>query len=474
LFRLHSHKIMKKVAIVFAVLICIILLVLLALEYVIDLNPYIPRITKPMEDALHRKVELGGISLSLLRGPGAKVQEISIFEQDQSSLFVQVKDIVTRVKLLPLLSKKIEVAKILLDEPIVTIKRNREGGWNFDDLLGKSVEASPQVPEEPAPSTTPSVSSSETPAPEATPEETPETSEGPEVSQSPEEKPSPISQFAVDTFQLNDGTVRFVDEMMNVTTEVSAITGDVKGISVNSPIRFQISADVDGGKQGKVKASGEIGPIPADGNIDNLDLDVTAKLEEIDLEHFSPYYQQQVALNPEKLNASIQLAGNLGKQLASNTNASVGEVKVDVSGTVEEVKTSPKVDLTISLPDLPWEKLLEILPPDVSEQIKDLGLTGIGNIKIQPKGSLDDLAISGDFDLSKSGIQYQRLFAKPEAMAMGLTFETAIKSMNSVDVSSLKLTLGDLKNCLLCSLKSLRRKLRIPIRNCLNREGQEC
>ena len=124
-----------------------------------------------MEDALHRKVELGGISLSLLRGPGAKVQEISIFEQDQSNLFVQVKGIVTRVKLLPLLSKKIEVAKILLDEPVVTIKRNREGGWNFDDLLGKPVEASPQVPEEPAPSTTPSAPSSETPAPEVIPEE---------------------------------------------------------------------------------------------------------------------------------------------------------------------------------------------------------------------------------------------------------------------------------------------------------------
>ena len=108
-------------------------------------------------------------------------------------------------------------------------------------------EEEPQVPEEP--STTSSVPLSETPAPEVTPEEIPETSEGPEVSQPSEEKPSSMSQFAVDTFQLNDGTVRFVDEMMNVTTEVSAITGDVKGIAVNSPIRFQISADVDGGKQ---------------------------------------------------------------------------------------------------------------------------------------------------------------------------------------------------------------------------------
>jgi len=429
---------MKKVAIVFGVFIGVILLVLLALEYVVDLNSYTPKITAPMEDALHRKVELGNISLSLLRGPGAKVQDITIFEQDRSNLFVQVKGIVARVKLLPLLSKKVEVAKILLNKPVVTIKRDREGVWNFGDLLGKTAEASPQVPEEPA--------TSETPVPEATPQETsetPETPGEPSVSQPSEEEPSPMSQFAVDMFQLTNGTVRFVDELMDVTTEVSAITGDVKGIAVESPIRFQISADVDGGDQGKIKASGEIGPIPADGNIDNLELDVTAKLEEIDLAHFSPYYQQRAALSPEKLNASIQLAGNLGKQLASTTNISVGDVKVDVSGTVEEVKTGPKVDLTISLPDLSWEKLLEILPPELAEQMKDLGLSGMGNIKIQPKGSLDDLAISGEFDLSKSGIQYQRLFAKPEAMTMALTFETVIKSMNSVDLSSLKLTLGD-------------------------------
>jgi uncharacterized protein involved in outer membrane biogenesis len=430
----------KKVAIVFAVLVGIILLVTLALEFVLDLNSYNPKITALAENALHRKVKLGNISHTLLRGPGAKVQDVTIFEQDQSSLFVQVKDIIARVKILPLFSKKIEVSKILLDKPVVMIKRDSEGGWNFGDLLGKPAEAAPQTGE--APGTPPSATQ---PA-EGVPKGTSTASKSSETGQTPEKKPSPLSQLAIDTFSLTDGTIRFVDEKANVTTEMSGITGDVSGIAVDSPILFQLAANVDGGEQGKIKASGQIGPIPANGNVENLDLDVTAKLEQIDLAHFSPYYQQHAALSsPEgagKLDATIQVAGNIGEQLASTGNVSVGGVNVDVSGTVQEVKTTPKLDLTISSQELSWEKLLQLLPPDLAKQIKDFGLSGMGSIKLQPKGSLDNLVIAGEFDLSKSGIQYQQIFAKPEAMLTTLAFETAVKP-DALDVSSLKLTVGD-------------------------------
>lgn len=439
----------KKLAIGVAIVAGLFVVTLLLLEYVVDLNTFSPKIITLAEEALHRKVELGNISLSLLRGPGARVQKIAIFEQDQTNRFVQAKDVVASVKLLPLLSKKVEVAKVVLDEPVVTIKRTASGGWNFDDLLGTPVEASPSVPSEagtPAPAKTPVAKvpqpqqpSTATPAPAGTPASTAE----------PVKKPaSPMSQFALDTFRLTDGTITFEDGLMNVTTELSQINCDVKGVSLNSPIQFNLSADVDGGAQGKIKASGKVGPIPADGNIEQLELDLLAKLEEIDLAHFGPYYQQQVTIGSEKLNANLKLAGNLGTLVASTADVSVGDVKVDVKGTVEQPQKSPKVDLTVTMPDFPWEKLLQLLPPDIGKQLKDLGLTGIGNLKIQPKGSLDNLVVSGEFDLSKSGIQYQQLFAKPEAVRMALKFETALTMANQkpdrVEIPSLQLSLGDL------------------------------
>jgi hypothetical protein len=101
----------------------------------------------------------------------------------------------------------------------------------------------------------------------------------------------------------------------------------------------------------------------------------------------------------EKLNATIQLAGNVGTQVASTGNISVGDVKVDVAGNVAQVQTTPKLDLTISSQALPWNKLLQLLPPDLTKQMKDLGLSGLGNLTIQPKGTLDNLVIHGEFDL---------------------------------------------------------------------------
>ena len=454
LFRLSEHKRMskmtKRMAIGFAVLIGIVLLTSLALEFILDLNSYNGTLTALVENALHRKVTLGNISHTLLRGPGAKMQDITIFEPNKSDFFVQVKDIIASVKILPLLSKRFEVAKILLEQPVVTIKRDQQGGWNFDDLLAKPAEAATSTPQKPVAGTPPV---QKTPAAAAgTPGATPPAVPTPPPAENAAAAPpsAALSQFAVDLFRLSNGTVRFVDEFAKVTTELSSITGDVSGIAVDSPIRFQLAANVDGGSQGKFKASGKIGPFPADGKVDNLDVDVTAQFEQIDLAHFEPYYQvaqlqeQVTATDAGKLNATINLAGNVGKQLASDSQISVNDVNVDVSGTVQEAKTAPKLDLTISSQELPWEKLLQILPPALAKQLQDLGLSGLGNLKIQPKGSLDNLTIAGAFDLSKSGLRYQNLFAKPETVATALTFETTLKAFNALDIAALKLTLGDL------------------------------
>ncbi len=438
---------MKKLAVILGSVCGLFVVAVLAVEFLVDLNAFKPQITTPMEEALDRKVELGDVSLSLFQR-GAKVRNITIFEHDQSNIFVQVKDIVAQVKLLPLMSKKIEVATVLFDQPTVTVTRNADGGWNFDDLLGQPSETAGQQAEtsetdsEDEASAEPETADSQSSAP-------PETEEQP-APQAPPTPPkdSPLSQFALDTFQLRNGAIRFVDDTVQVTTELNDITGNITGIAVDSPIEFELAAIVNDGKQGNLKASGKVGPIPADFNMDNLDMDIRAALEDMELAHFQSYYQQgaEAAIRTnQKLNANLTLAGTLNTLLASNGNVSVGDVKMDVSGTVEQAGTSPKLDLTVSLPDVPWDKVLELLPPDVAAALEDLNLSGLGNITIQPKGTLDQLVIAGEFDLSKSGLQYQTLFAKPEALKMALTFNTTITAMNAVEISTLALTLGELE-----------------------------
>ena len=154
---------------------------------------------------------------------------------------------------MPLLSAKIEVSDVLLNKPLITVTRNREGVWNIADLLRTEAEASP-VP-------IASVLQEMTPAEGVTPQPAPKTPVEP--SQAPEKPSSPFSQVAIETFRFSDGTVRVVDELLAVTTELSSINGNVKGIAPDSAIRFQLSANVDGDSQGNFEASGQIGPIPA-------------------------------------------------------------------------------------------------------------------------------------------------------------------------------------------------------------------
>ena len=431
---------MKKLAIAAGGLLCLVVLVSVALEFVLDLNAYKGRIETPLETALHRNVNIGPITHTLWRGPGASLQDVTVFEQEPSDFLVHIKEVIARVKVLPLLSKKLELSRILLHQPVVVLKRNLEGGWNIDDLLGAKTEAAPVVP----PESPENIPARETPAIQASPSET-------QPSSLPSSQSAPaFSQFAIDTLQFTDGKIRVIDEKVNVTTDIENIELRFDDVAVNSSLQFQLSANVDGESQGTIAASGKLGPLPADGNLENLDLDLTATIAQIDVAHFRPYYIAQVpdTMPPvsEKLNATFQVAGNVNKNVSSTGEISVGDVKVAVAGNVEQMQATPKLDLTISSQKLPWDKLLQLLPPDLTKQIEVLGLSGLGNLSIQPQGALDNLVIKGEFDLSQSGIRYQNVFTKPEASTMLLSFEIGLNALkaDALKLSSLTLTLGEL------------------------------
>ena len=435
----------KKLIIVLGSILGLFLVLLLVLEFAIDLNSYKGQISAPLQKTLQRRVEIGNISHTLLRGPGAAMQDVTISNSlENGSALLHVKELVAKLKLLPLLSKKISVSKVLVNSPLLVLKRDRDGLWNIQDLLGMPAEASQvevQTEEENAPDAGPRV-----PDTEDEPEKAPKATESPQ--KIPSSSPPALSQFSLDSFRLNDGTIRIVDDFLGVNTEFSDIQGRLDDVALDSPLSFELSAAINRGEQGRFEAKGKVGPLPADGQFNNMDLDLTAALTQIDVAHFTPYYQMaQVQENVpanERLDAKVKLSGNMATLVASTANVKVGGVEVDVEGTVGELDRGPKLDLRISTQELPWEKLIQLLPPDIAKPLQDLGLSGLGNLNIEPKGPLNDLGISGEFDLSKSGIQYQQLFNKPEAVTTRLKFDVRLQQ-DSLAISSLKLTLGDME-----------------------------
>jgi len=138
--------------IVAGVLVALILLAgaLLSLPFLIDLAPYQDRYKPLIEDALNRKIQLQGIRLTLWPRIGARVQGFAVMDDPSfsSNPFASLSSLDVGVKLLPLLSGKVEVEEIALRGPVVTVIKNKNGVTNVS-TMGPTATASPGVAQQP-------------------------------------------------------------------------------------------------------------------------------------------------------------------------------------------------------------------------------------------------------------------------------------------------------------------------------------
>src|ERR1700733_1747515 len=113
----------RKPLVILGAIVVVLLIVVVALPFLIDVNKYKPMLETNISTALGRKVEIGNISLSILSG-GVTIQNVSIADDPKFSggAFLQAKELKVGVNLLPLIfSKKIEVTSFSIDTPEVTL-----------------------------------------------------------------------------------------------------------------------------------------------------------------------------------------------------------------------------------------------------------------------------------------------------------------------------------------------------------------
>ncbi len=127
---------MRKIGIVFGIVIVIILLVVGVFVATFNPNNYRGTIQAKLEQQLNRKVSLGTMDLGLfpLR---FRVANLSIADDPgfgNGRSFVQAQELSVSVKLLPLLSKSVQVDSLTLKRPDVELIKNAQGVWNFATL----------------------------------------------------------------------------------------------------------------------------------------------------------------------------------------------------------------------------------------------------------------------------------------------------------------------------------------------------
>src|SRR3981081_3901455 len=231
---------MKRGLKIFAIVIVVLIVVVIALPFFIDANIFRPRLESDLTTALGRQVKVGNLSLSLLSG-GVKADDISIADDPafSNSPFVQAKSLAVGVQLIPLIfSKSLQVTDLTLSQPQINLVRSENGEkWNFSSLGTKSAAQAASGQPKPA-----------APAKTTQPASEPASSGNPNLT--------------VAKLNVNDGrlTVSRANsaEKPRVYDKVNI---QVKDFSFTSSFPFTVTANLPAG--GNLKLEGKAGPINA-------------------------------------------------------------------------------------------------------------------------------------------------------------------------------------------------------------------
>ena len=137
------HKWIKCLAIVF--IIFIVVLIGIYGFFSIYFTPQrlkvlvVPRLTA----ALGREVEIREIRFNLFKG--VEVKEFSIKEAPGFPIeqFISCEKLILRYRFWPLLKKRIEIGKLVLERPHVEIIKNIQGRFNFEDIVSQFEKEKP-------------------------------------------------------------------------------------------------------------------------------------------------------------------------------------------------------------------------------------------------------------------------------------------------------------------------------------------
>lgn len=215
---------MKRALKIFGIVVVVILLIVIALPFLINVNSFRPKLESELTSALGRQVKVGNLSLSILSG-SVSAEDLSIADDPAFSKdpFVRAKSLKVGVEVMPLiLSKTLHVTDITLDKPEISLLRDASGKWNFSSLGGKSEAAS--KPTESTPSS-----------------------------------PS-TANLSVSQMDVKDGKVSVSRANSSIKPHVyDNVNISVRDFSMTSQFPFTITADLPAG--GSAKLEGKAGPI---------------------------------------------------------------------------------------------------------------------------------------------------------------------------------------------------------------------
>lgn len=118
-------------------LLLLLVLVVIVAPLVIDPNDYRDQIQQVVKEKTGRDLLINGdLSLSVFPWVGVEINDVSLSNAKgfKAKHFAEIKEANVKVKLLPLLSRKVEVSTVVLNGVSLNLEKNKAGKTNWDDM----------------------------------------------------------------------------------------------------------------------------------------------------------------------------------------------------------------------------------------------------------------------------------------------------------------------------------------------------
>ncbi|MFO7715727.1 AsmA family protein [Desulfosarcina sp.] len=280
------HKAVKWVLVIAGSFVLLMVIAVIVLPMVVDVEKYKPQIEAQVAKATGRTFKLGGeLKASVFPWIGVRLSDLHLGNPSgfQEADFVAVESFEVRVKLIPLLSRNIEVKRFVMNRPKIVLEKRKDGKGSWEGLGQPAQKPPAQVKEAPAQASTGEL---------------------------------PIKGLRVDEFAITNGLIVWLDQASGARKEVKDIDLVLTDLSLDKPIGIAFSALAD---QKPVNLDGTIGPLGAQPGKSPLPLELALRLlGELDV-------QLTGRIDPSKAPAEIDLAVNVAQFSPRKIMAQLGQ-----------------------------------------------------------------------------------------------------------------------------------------------------
>jgi AsmA protein len=423
----------KPVVKIAAIVVAVLIVIAIAIPLFVNVNSFRPQIESNLGTALGRPVKVGNLSLSIFSG-SVEADQLSIADDPKFSnaAFIEAKKLEVGVEIFPLIfSKQLNITKIVIDQPIMALLRNRDGVWNFSSLGNQA--AQPSAP-----------NSSGAPA-----------------------------NINIAKLDLNDGTI----SVGAVPSKRKPVVYDkvdvaVRNFSFTSSFPVVVSANLPGG--GSLKIDGSAGPInPTDAsltpvqakvNLKKLDLSQSALVDPALGITGSADFDGTVESNGQIAKANgtlkatslklvpkgspagvpVQLVFTIEHDLKNETgkvaqgDVTIGKALAKLTGTYDMKGDTTSIQTKLSGQGMPVDDLEKMLPAlgvvlPTGSQLKG----GTLSVDLNSSGPLDKLVSTGSIKMNNTALAGFNLGSKLSAVSAltgksaGSGNDTVIQTLSS-------------------------------------------